>query len=142
LNDNVGGIGRSNGSFAEEYFSSAFENGQRIFFGEKFDYIEKRLKGIEPGYKTDYDIVLINGKTVGIIEVKYKGKPEHISEVLKKADSFRVNYPRYVNHQIYLAFAAMSFEDDVENTCHRIGIAIVKQIGNAVVIVDDKLAVF
>jgi hypothetical protein len=79
-----------------------------------------------------------------IIEVKYKGKLKHIPKVIRKANSFRINYPKYTNHKIYLAFAALSFEekDDVERRINKRGIAIVKQEGNAVVIIDDKLKAF
>jgi DNA-binding transcriptional MerR regulator len=144
LNNDLGGMQNSNGSFAEEYFFNAFANGQRTFFGETFDNIEKKLKGIEIGYKTDYDIVLLNGKTVAIIEVKYKGKLKHISKVIDKADSFRINYPKYVNHQIYLAFAAMSFDEDdyVEEKIKKKGIAVVKQMGDVVVINDKNMTAF
>ena len=37
----LGGMGNSHGSFAEEYFFSAFSAGKTDFFGEKFDEIEK-----------------------------------------------------------------------------------------------------
>jgi hypothetical protein len=142
LNSNVGGIGNSNGDFAEEYFFSAFKNGKKEFLGEKFDDIEKNLKGIEPGYKAEYDIVFLNGKTVGIIEVKYKGESENIPTVIKKAQTFRINFPKYANHQIYLALAAMSFDKGVENKCKQNGIAIVKQVGDAVVIYDENLTAY
>jgi hypothetical protein len=142
LNDNVGGIGNSNGDFAEDYFYNSFKSGQKTFFGEKFDDIERKVKGIKVGSKAEYDIVLLNGKTVGIIEVKYKGKLEYISKVLKKAETFRLNYPYYANHQIYLALASMSFEDEVEDKCIKEGIAVVKQIGDTVVINDKNLTAF
>jgi hypothetical protein len=67
LNKETDGIGRSNGAFAEEYFYSSLEKGKMKLFGEKFDDIEKNLKGIEPGYKAEYDIVLFNGKSIGIV---------------------------------------------------------------------------
>jgi uncharacterized protein YukE len=140
LNDNVGGIGNSNGDVAEEFFFNAFKNGQQTFFGEKFDDIEKNIKGIK--LKAEYDIVMLNGKTIGIIEVKYKGKSEFIPKVIKKAETFRINYPYFANYKIYLALAAMSFEDGVEDKCKKEGIAIIKQAGDKVVINDDNLTIY
>ena len=40
----LGGMGNSHGSFAEEYFFNAFEDGETDFFGEKFDEISENLK--------------------------------------------------------------------------------------------------
>jgi hypothetical protein len=142
LNSDVGGMGNSNGDFAEEYFYNSFVNGKQTFFGETFENIEKNLKGIEVGNKAEYDIVLFSGNTLGIVEVKYKACIEHIPKVIKKAETFRVNYPRYANHQIYLAIAAMSFEDEVEDKCHNEGIAIIKQVGDAAVFNYNNLKIF
>jgi hypothetical protein len=142
LNSDVGGIGNSNGDFAEEYFFNVFLKGKQTFFGEKFDKIEKNLNGIEVGNKAEYDIVLFNEKTLGIVEVKYKACIEHIPKVVKKAETFRINYPQYSNHQIYLAIAALSFEDEVEEKCKSEGIAIIKQVGDAAVFNYDNMKIF
>jgi hypothetical protein len=69
---------------------------------------------------------------------------KHISKVIKKAQSFRINFPKYVNHKIYLAFAVMSFEeeDNVEQRIRKRGIAVVKQMGGMVVINDSNLKTY
>jgi hypothetical protein len=142
LNSDVGGIGNSNGDFAEEYFFNSFINSKQTFYGEKFDNIEKNIKGIEVGSKSEYDIVLYNEKSLGIVEVKYKACLEHIPKVIKKAETFRENYPKYSNHKIYLAMAALSFEDEVENKCETEGIAVIKQLGEGAVYNYKNLKIF
>ena len=142
VNASIGGISNNTGYFAEEYFFNSFENGEKNFFGEKFDEIEKNVKGIEPGFKDEYDILLINGKSLGLIEVKYKGRKEDVPTIVRKARTFRANFPKYQNHQVYLAMAAMIFTKQVEQECIREGIAIVKQVGDTVVINDAHLKVF
>ena len=143
LKDSIYGISKSNGLFAEEYFFNSFENGKHTFFGEKFDEMIPNLKtGLNEAIKDEYDIVLINGKYVGIIEVKYKGRLDDIPDVIKKAHSFRANYPKYQNHRIYLALATMIFNQRLEDGCKKEGIAIIKQVGDTVVINDEHLKVF
>jgi hypothetical protein len=137
---NLGGISRSNGAFAEEYFYNSFERGKKNFFGEKFDKIEKNVKGIN--VRAEYDVVLINGKSIAIIEVKYNAQKGDINEVIKKAETFRINYSDFVNHHIYLALAALTFEKDVETDCAQAGIAVIKQKGKSVVIYDEHLKKF
>jgi hypothetical protein len=129
-------------SFAEEYFYNSFENGKQNFFGEKFDEIEKNVKGIKKDFKDEYDILLINGKSVGIIEVKYKAHENNIPSILKKAETFRVNFPEYKNHQVYLGLASMAFYPELEQECTKQGIAIIKQVGDTVVINDAHLKRF
>ena len=90
----------------------------------------------------EYDILLINGKSIGLIEVKYKGRKEDIPKIVNKARTFRVNYPKYQNHQVYLAMASMIFIKEVEQECMNKGIAIVKQVGDTVVINDTHLKIF
>jgi hypothetical protein len=140
VNDMLGSWANNHGSFAEDYFINSFEHGKTNFFGERFDDIRQRVTGLK--IKDEYDILLINGKTIGIVEVKYKAHENDVDKVLKKAQTFRINYPDYANHQIYLGLASMSFYPELEQECIRKGIAIVKQIGDTVVINDGHLKVF
>jgi hypothetical protein len=142
LQKTVGGISNNQGSFAEEYFFNSFENGKRNFFGEKFDDIVKNLTHFWQGLKDEYDIVLYNHTSVAIIEVKYKAHVSDIHAVLKKAETFRILFPNYKDFKIYLGFASMSFYKELEQECIKQGIAVIKQVGDAVVINDKNLKVF
>ena len=135
-----GGISNNQGMFAEEYFFNSFENGKQNFFGEKFDSIKKNIKGVE--YDDEYDILLINGKSIAIVEVKFRARDKDVAKVLKKAKSFRINYPKYQNHRVYLGLAALTFDKGIEDDCKENGIAIVKQVGDTVIINDEYLKVF
>ena len=137
----TGGWAQNHGAFAEDYFFNAFENGQRTFFGEKFDEIEKNLKSAKP-VKDEYDIVFFNGRSVGIIEVKYKAHQKDIPLIIRKAETFRANYPCYAHHQVYLGLASMAFYSELEDDCISQGIAIVKQVGDTMVINDANLRAF
>ena len=130
------------GKFAEEYFFNSFEAGNQNFFGEEFDDIEKGMKGYKKNFKDEYDIVLFNGKSVAIVEVKFKAHENDLPKVIKKAETFRINYPDFANHRVYLGLASMSFYDELEVECKKAGIAIVKQVGDNVVIADEHLKAF
>ena len=90
----------------------------------------------------EYDIVLYNHASVAIIEVKYKARVEDLPQVLKKAETFRILFPQYKDFKIYLGLASMSFELKLEEECIKQGIAVIKQIGDKVVINDTNLKVF
>ena len=142
LEELTGGMSNNQGFFAEEYFFNSFDKGKQNFFGEKFDDIERNIKGIEPGSKDEYDIVLLNGKSVGIVEVKFKAHKNDIPGIVRKAKTFRVNFPKYEKHQIYLGLATLVFYPDLEQECIEQGIAVVKQVGDTIVINDEHLKVF
>jgi hypothetical protein len=144
LNTDVGGMQNSTGDFAEEYFFNSFKKGNRTYFGETFDRIKKNVPGGKPRteFHDEYDIVLYNGKTIGIIETKFKARKFHVDDTIDKVKTFRANFPDYAGHQFYLALAAMSFEKGVEKKCKDKGIAIVKQDGDMVVICDDKMIAY
>jgi hypothetical protein len=142
LQETVGGITNNQGAFAEEYFFNSFKKGETNFFGEKFDDIEKNLKNSWQGLKAEYDIVLYNHASVAIIEVKYKAHLKDIPVVFKKAESFRILFPQYKDFKIYLGLASMSFYPELEQECIEQGIAVIKQVGDKVVINDSNLKVF
>jgi hypothetical protein len=138
----LGSWANNQGMFAEEYFFNSFDSGKQNFFGEHFDEIMKNVKGIKKGVKDEYDILLINGRSVGIVEVKYKAHENDVPTVLRKADTFRINFPDYANHQVYLGLATLAFYPELEQSCINEGIAIIKQEGKSVIINDKHLKVF
>ena len=142
MEETIGSWANNHGMFAEEYFLNSFENGKQNFFGERFDRIEDRVKGIKKGFGDEYDILLINGRSIGIVEVKFKAHVNDIPKVLRKAETFRINFPEYVNHRVYLGLATMAFYSELEQECINEGIAVIKQVGDTVVINDAHLKVF
>ena len=139
LAEQVTGISKSNGLAAEDYFFNSFQKDSLNFFGEKFD---KVVRGKGTIINDEYDFVLINGKTAGIVEVKYKARKEDIAKALKKVDTFRTNFPEYKDHKIYLAIAAFSINSTLENECKKQGIAVIKQEGDKVIVYDKHLKAF
>ena len=142
LQKTVGGWANNHGSFAEEYFYNSFEKGQQNFFGKKFDMIEKKVKSTWKNIQDEYDIVLYNDDAVAIIEVKFKAHENDIDTVLKKAETFKILCPYYKDYKIYLGLASMAFYPELEQACIDNGIAIIKQVGDKVIINDKHLKEF
>jgi len=142
LQKTLGGMANSHGSFAEEYFFNSFEDNEQNFFGEHFDEIRKHIYGKKKNIEDEYDIVLYNGVSVAIIEVKYKAHNDDVDKVLKKAETFRILFSDYKDFKIYLGLASMAFYPELEQECINQGIAIIKQVGDNVIINDAHLKVF
>ena len=140
LEELYGSINNNLGKVTEYFFSTSFEQGKRNFFGEEFYELRKNVEGKKVA--TEYDIILINGKSIAIVEVKYKAHESDIPKVLKKAVTFRVNFPEYQGHKIYLGLASMAFYPILEKACIDHGIAIVKQVGDTIVLNYDNLKAY
>ena len=142
LQKELSGFGQSQGSFAEEYFYNSFKKGEKNFFGKKFDDIAKNVKVRLRDLQDEYDIVLYNSDSVAIVEVKFKVKKDHIESIIKKAATFKVLHPYYKDFNIYLGLASLVFPAHLEQECIKKGIAIIKQVGDSVIINDAHLKVF
>jgi hypothetical protein len=148
--EEIGGIGNSNGDVAEEYFINAFENNPTLN-GKTYETVNhnvrlySEIKIENEKYNDQYDIFLSNskrGKSVAIIEVKYNIKRDDINETLKKAENFRKFLPQYKKHKLYLGIAGLSFRKVTEERILKHGIAVIKQVGDKMVIYDKDLKAF
>jgi hypothetical protein len=90
----------------------------------------------------EYDIVMYNDSYVAIVESKFNAHENDIQKVLKKAETFRILCSDYKDFKIYLGLASLSFYKELERECVKQGIAIIKQVGDNVVIRDKHLKVF
>ena len=142
INESMGHYTNNIGYIAEEYFFNSFKAGKKNFFGENINRIEKNVKGINKDFRDEYDILLINKKTIIIIEVKNKANLNDIPKIQRKAETFRINFPEYKELKVYLGFASKGFYDEIEHECKEKGIAIIKQVGDTLIIFDENLKVY
>jgi hypothetical protein len=144
VSNNVNGIGKSNGMVAQEFFFTAIENGDRKIFGEQFDQCYSYVKrhGKASGYTNEQDIILFNCDSMALIEVKYRARKEDVQKIIDRLPAFQTLYPEYKGRRKYLGLASLSFDMDVEKDCTAAGIAIIKLMGETVVINDKHLKAF
>ena len=143
MQQEVGGMGKSNGAVAESYFVNSFTNSMQ-FAGQEYDNIDhlSRRSSKKLNLKGEYDLVLYNCTSVVIIEIKYNARQKDVDKLLKKAPVFKQLFPQYTNFDLYLGLAAFHFEEHTESDAMANGIAIIKQVGENMVIFDEHLKVF
>ncbi|MCL2245685.1 MAG: hypothetical protein FWC10_01020, partial [Lentimicrobiaceae bacterium] len=139
----IGGISHSNGEFAEEYFYNAFKQNMS-FVNENFDRIKRNLSYNNGTLEAEFDLVLFNGKSAALIEIKYNAKPDNIEidSLISRVEVFRVLFPEYAHYNIYLGVAAMSFKKNLPWRLHRAGIATIRPVGKKIVVYDKNVKVF
>jgi hypothetical protein len=139
----LGGITKSNGEMAESYFINCFTNNPQ-FAGQNFQFVDANTRRSSKALqlRDEYDLLLYNGVAVAIIEIKYKARKKDVEHLLKKTETFKTLFPQYKEFGLYLGLAALHFDIETEQESIERGVAVIKQVGKAMVINDAHLKVF
>jgi AraC-like DNA-binding protein len=138
----VSGISDNIGYHAEQYFQNVFAD-KLSFGGIKYEFMYPNMKYQRKGTSAEFDIVLLNGKSVAIIEAKNRIHPKFIEEIAEeKVKQFRKYFPVYKDYDLYLGVAGFSFDDSVAKEAEKYGVGIIRQVGDAVEMDDKNLKVY
>ena len=137
--EQIGGISRSNGEFCEEYFINCFKENP-TFMEEKYDQVLEYVKPYPNAVIDDeYDLVLHNGSSVVLIEMKYKAAMTDIGKMFSKLESYRANYPMCKNYKIYLCLASFRFPKNIREKADEQGIVLIQQKGDKNVVISKNV---
>ena len=143
----IGGISSSNGMYAESYFFESLKRSKQ-FGGINYNYVGQDLNGNYqlPNGKTvddQYDIVMHNGDSVAIIEVKYKVKKEDVVDLTqRKIENYKKIFPQYADKKIYLGVAGFSFDKLAVKEAIIRGVGMLKLVGENLEIEDKHLRIY
>lgn len=126
-----GGISANMGAHAEEFFYNSLEHAPTVG-GVSYDEIFAKVYGGQRGKQTEYDLVLVNGNAVALIEVKYKVHPDHIEQVEKQLKQYRDHFPEHKDFKLYGGIAGFSIPDEVIEQAHQRGLFILKAKGDVI----------
>ena len=77
----LGNISNNQGDIAEEFFYNSLENNPTLA-GIDYDFIDKNVTRKKADIEDEYDILLVNGKDIAIIETKYKAHSKDIEKLI------------------------------------------------------------
>jgi hypothetical protein len=136
--EQIGGISKSNGEFCEEYFINCFKENPTLF-GEKYDRVLEYYKPEPVVINDEYDLILRNGSTVALIEMKYKASTHDVGKMFSKLMTYRTNFPMYKNHKTYLCLASFRFPKAVRIKAKEDGIVLIEQRGEKIEVISENL---
>jgi len=138
----VGGISNNQGYHAEQFFQDIFK--KKLEFGMvKYDEMIPNLAYKGKKDNIEFDIALVNGDCVALIEVKNRIHPDFVKELAEeRIEKFREYFREFENYDVYLGIAGFSFCNEVLDQASRYGIGIVKQVGEGVEIEANNLKVY
>lgn len=127
----VGNIGRNQGDVAEEFFFNSLANDTRL--GDiHFDDISKNETKRRGNTLEEYDIVMTNGETVGIVEVKYKAHEKDLVKLERKVRNFKKLFPVYAHYKIYAAIASFHINEEAKATALERGFFVLQRTGKVI----------
>ena len=144
MREELGNIGHNNGLVAEEIVYHSL-NKNMTFAGIEFDSIDHgtvRTRKLSDGKKVkgEYDVLLYNGTSVAIIEVKHRVGRDALKRLVEvQLPRFRQIFPEYKDFKMYLGLGGMSFEKGVEEEARQQGVATLMLSGDAVEINDKDV---
>jgi len=86
----------------------------------------------------EYDILLVNGESVAIVEVKYKAHINDLDKLPKKIEQLK-NLPQYDNYKVYAGIATFVANDDLVEKAKKMGYFILQRKGDVIVTHDENL---
>jgi multidrug efflux pump subunit AcrA (membrane-fusion protein) len=127
-----GGVANNQGAAAEEFYFNSLKHNP-VLQGIHFDSVYKNLTNNSHGIEDEYDILLLNGKDVFIIEVKYRAHPNDVRTLVKKkAANFKPLFPAYKNHKLHLGLASFHVDDKVKQSALDQGVTLLQRRGNVI----------
>ena len=111
----VGNMSNSQGEVAEEFFYNYLKDDPSLA-GINYDFIEANAHRKKDKTEDEYDILLVNGKDIAIIETKYKAHTKDVEKLINiKYKNFKKLYPEYKNYNHHLGLASFKMNEEVKN---------------------------
>ena len=126
IHDELGGIGKSNGEIAEDFFYSALVNMMKVK-EMTFNCIDRNISRKRNKTEGEYDVILYNGGKILIVEIKYKFRFDYLRDFYEKIKIFKSLFPEYQHHRLYGAIAGMTFEKNVRIEAQKYGFYVFTQ---------------
>ena len=128
----VGNISNNQGDIAEEFFYNSLAD-KPTLAGVNYDFIDKNVTRRKDKIEDEYDILLVNGKDIAIIETKYKVHTSDIEKLInKKYVNFKKLYPEYKDYTHHLGLASFYINQDVKESAAKNNIILLQRKGDII----------
>ncbi len=133
------GVSNNQGSVAEEYFYKSLSKCPSLG-GIQFDRVTPNLiRATSKGEKSEFDVVLVNGNSVAVVEVKYKAHLNDLEQVQAQLKRFRVACPEFKNYALYGGIAALSMPEAVAEEALAQGLFVLSREGRSLHVQDKAM---
>ncbi|WP_006786115.1 hypothetical protein [Thiorhodospira sibirica] len=132
IGEMIGAFGRNLGEITEEFFFNSLKDTQELG-GIRYDFIDKNLTRSADKVEDEFDIVMVNGEDVAIIEVKYKAHEADLKKLLtSKYTNFKTLFPMYKDYRHHLVLASFSIYDELKQQALSQGVTVLQRKGDII----------
>lgn len=132
LAEMYGGVGNSQGAVTEEFYYNSLK-ADPVLAGMRFDIIDKNVTRSHAGLEDEFDLILVNGREVFVVEVKYKAHKRDLERLLnKKAVNFRNLFPEHASRRQRFALAAFHIHDELKQAALGRGVTVLQRKGDVI----------
>ncbi|MFK5975809.1 MAG: hypothetical protein QM493_04825 [Sulfurovum sp.] len=128
LSQNIDGVNKSIGLETEEFFYSSLKKNPMIA-NINFDYVYKNDRRSLKGETQEIDILLENGSSIGVVEVKNRVSQKSIDQLDKIMDRFDYFHPLYKDYRVIGAIAGKIFPKHLQEQTLKKGYSVITQQG-------------
>ena len=128
----LGNIGANQGDVAEEYFINSLENSKLKIADMNFDYLMENFAVSKGGQRDEFDIILVNGESLAIIEVKYKVHPNDVDKLDSKIINIKKLSSHYKDFKVYAGIAGFKIPKDAIEKALKKGYFVLQRKGDIV----------
>lgn len=130
-----GNVAGNLGDVAEDFFYNGLEFRKRLG-GIRFDDISRNVDDI---HHREYDIVLTNGKTIGLVEVKHKLHPNDVTKFVNETmPAFKQSFTLAQKLDVVGVVAGLAVPKDAKNLAEEHGLFVLTQSGKNLRSVNSK----
>ena len=127
-----GGVGNNQGAAAEEFYHNSLK-ADPVLAGTRFDFMDKNVTRSHAGLEDEFDLLLVNGREVFVVEVKYKAHENDLRRLLdEKAPNFRRLFPEHAGRRQRFALAAFHIHDDLKEAALAQGVTVLQRKGDVI----------
>ena len=137
----MGAMASNQGDVAEEFFYNSLEARPQIG-GITFNSVSPNLIFGNKGKHSEFDIVMVNGQSVALIEVKYKAHVSDLDQAEAQVARYRQWRPEHKDYKIYSGLAGFSVAPDVVKAAQARGVFVLKRTGDVVEVGTQGMKAF
>ena len=128
----VGGISNNQGDVAEEFFFNSLSAKPEVA-NITYDFVDKNITRTKGLLQDEFDLVMINGTDVLVIETKYKAHENDLDRLLnKKFPNFKQLYPQYKNYRHHLGLASFHINENLKEQALNKNVIVLQRKGKVI----------
>jgi hypothetical protein len=137
----MGAMASNQGDVAEEFFFNSL-NAKPQIGAITFDSVTPNQIFSRKGKHNEFDIVMVNGQSVALIEVKYKAHVSDLDQIEEQVQNYRHWRPEHKDYKIYSGLAGLNVPPDVVKAAQERGVFVLKRTGDVVEVDAQSMKAF